>query len=199
MLLCLICNHVCSHIFPSLSTEANNLSGDIPNELDALEQLTLVDFDRNILLTGTIPATLGSLENLNTLNLENNMLSGLIPDSLFDADNLVRIDLDTNSLRGMLPTSIGNVMNLMILQIDGNMINGTLPSEIGLLENLGRFTRYTYACLFNFLETIADTFVRSPILRVSASKCKRLERLDPNRSCQQHEFTGVVSAVEQYQ
>jgi Leucine-rich repeat (LRR) protein len=155
--------------FPfELFLEENNLDGSIPDEVGALEELTSLDLDGNIVLSGTIPTTLGFLDSLRTLNMEQNSLTGELPDSLFASISLVRLDLDANKLDGDIPSLIGNLENLQILELgkcrnkpfqaenqvadsshfliqytflkDDNLLTGTLPSQIGLLEELGTFS-----------------------------------------------------------
>ena len=64
-----------------LDFSGNQLSGEIPPELDNLTNLTALVLFYNE-LTGTIPAELGDLANLRGLYLSGNELSGEIPPEL---------------------------------------------------------------------------------------------------------------------
>ena len=57
-------------------------------------------------LIGEIPAELGSLSNLGSLNLGNNELSGEIPPELGSLSNLRDLYLDDNALSGCVPSSL---------------------------------------------------------------------------------------------
>ena len=62
----------------SLIVANNNLTGSLPAELGNLSELEELAFYDNS-LTGSIPPELGNLSKLETLNLRNNMVTGLIP------------------------------------------------------------------------------------------------------------------------
>ena len=57
-------------------------------------------------LSGEIPAELGSLSNLDWLNLHDNNLSGEIPEELGSLSNLTRLSLNDNDLSGCVPGSL---------------------------------------------------------------------------------------------
>ena len=58
-------------------------------------------------LKGEIPAELGSLPNLQVLDLSDNQLSGEIPAELGSLPNLQQLDLDNNQLSGEIPAELG--------------------------------------------------------------------------------------------
>ena len=60
-------------------------------------------------LTGTIPASLGSLFELTSLDLSGNSLTGQIPKELGWLHNLTTLRLSGNSLTGCIPTSLKDV------------------------------------------------------------------------------------------
>lgn len=87
-------------------------------------------------LQGEIPATIGNLENLETLKLFFNQIGGTLPDEIGNLKNLKVLDLNSNSISGTLPSSIENLENLEYLLLSSNNLTGMLPSEIGSLSNL---------------------------------------------------------------
>ena len=77
----------------------NKLKGSIPAELGDLTSLQTLDLRSNP-LTGPIPAWLGALTDLRTLYLGSNRLTGPIPAELGDLTNLRALDLHSNELTG---------------------------------------------------------------------------------------------------
>ncbi|KAL7235820.1 hypothetical protein ACSBR1_019164 [Camellia fascicularis] len=87
-----------------LDLSSNNLSGDIPREMESLIGLHGLNLSRNH-LTGTIPDGIGYLENLESLDLSRNELSCTIPASLSNLTFLSHLDLSHNRLSGKIPSS----------------------------------------------------------------------------------------------
>ena len=77
-----------------LSTEPLNSWYGVTTAANVLGRVTGLSLASNV-LSGTIPAELGDLENLQTLHLSGNSLKGCIPDSLFAvaANDLDSLDL----------------------------------------------------------------------------------------------------------
>ncbi|XP_050220232.1 probable LRR receptor-like serine/threonine-protein kinase At3g47570 [Mercurialis annua] len=96
------------------------------------------------LFHGTIPFSIGNLQNIRILVLEDNRLSGQIPSSIGNLSNLYQISIAQNKLEGNIPVSITNCQNLQYLDISDNNLNGTIPDDIfrisslSLLLNLSR-------------------------------------------------------------
>ncbi|KAG0605938.1 hypothetical protein M758_9G099900 [Ceratodon purpureus] len=89
------------------------------------------------MLEGNISASLGKLEFLQELWLDNNLLSGNIPPELGNLTNLVILSLWANGLLGQIPPSLGNCSNLVDLRLDENLLLGAIPESLGNLKNLG--------------------------------------------------------------
>lgn len=116
--------------------DENNLSGELPSELEFLTALVDIDLDSNKLISGEIPSSLGNLPVVESIDLDDNQLSGPIPENLYNAVTLTAIDLDDNQLEGSLSPSVSNLVDLEFLFLDKNEMTGEIPSEIGLLDNL---------------------------------------------------------------
>lgn len=84
-------------------------------------------------LTGQIPDTVSELTNLTKLDLCCNQLTNPIPESIGALTQLVELNLAYNSLDGNLPDSIGNLSELRILQVDGNELIGDIPESFANL------------------------------------------------------------------
>ena len=134
----------------SLILSGNNLSGPIPDVLTEMTALTVFDVERNALsgpavvdlsglgiesyrvsanrLTGTIPASVGSVTSLRELWMADNMIVGNIPE---DIGNLKRLDtlyLYSNVITGTIPLSMGS-LSLSQVQLHQNLLIGNIPES----------------------------------------------------------------------
>jgi Leucine-rich repeat (LRR) protein len=86
-----------------------------------------IDLNSNNLL-GSIPAEIGNLDALNTLNLRKNKLSGEVPTEVSEMTALVSLFLWDNQLSGPLPEDLSYLPNLRNV----NLRNNDLTSLSGL-------------------------------------------------------------------
>lgn len=91
-------------------------------------------------LTGTVPASIGSLSTLTTLILSNNGLHGPLPSSIGFLSALVNLRLGGNLLTGSLPSTIGCMTKLATISIASNKLSGPLPDTLGSLVLLTFFS-----------------------------------------------------------
>ena len=76
----------------------NNITGILPNRLDHLTSLVILDISCNK-LTGPVPSEIGKFSNLTYLDLRSNNLDGVITDEHFASlRSLKTLDLSKNSL-----------------------------------------------------------------------------------------------------
>ena len=121
----------------ALNLQGNGLSGQIPEELGNLTNLTNLYLSENQ-LSGEIPAELGNMANLGWLYIGENRLTGEIPPELGNIAGLVILSLDRNLLSGDIPAGLGNLTNLTELHLSWNQLSGEIPGELGSLTNLTR-------------------------------------------------------------
>ena len=98
------------------------LSGSIPASLGYLSELENLYLNANS-LQGMVPGELGMLTNLQDLRLHNNDLDGLEM-GLGGASSLTRFWAHNNDLAGGIPTDFGDLDSLVWLRLDGNMLTG---------------------------------------------------------------------------
>ncbi len=119
----------------SLELYENGLTGTIPAELGNLANLErLWIFTNN--LSGPIPSELGSLLNLKYLTLNTNNLSGPIPPELGSLPHLVSMSLGANYLTGPIPPELGRLQNVERLHLGSNRLSGSIPPELGEMHRL---------------------------------------------------------------
>ncbi len=128
----------------SLRMRENSLKGEIPAELGSLSTLESLDLFGNQ-LSGPIPPELGNLSNLEYMGLYSNGLSGLIPPELGDLSNLRILALGDNSLSGSIPPELGNLSKLEALYLDTNALSGAILPELGNLSKLETLSLNTNA------------------------------------------------------
>ena len=81
-------------------------------------------------LSGEIPAELGNLTSLESLDLIVNQLSGKIPPELGALANLRELYLSGNQLTGEIPPKLGDLANLEVLYLHANQVSGCVPSSL---------------------------------------------------------------------
>ncbi|KAL8240919.1 hypothetical protein R6Q59_014274 [Mikania micrantha] len=86
-----------------LDLSSNNISGQIPSELMALQKLKSLNLSRNQ-LTGKIPDKIGEMKSLESLDLSVNKLSEELPVSLSRLNFLSSFNVSYNNLIGKVPT-----------------------------------------------------------------------------------------------
>ena len=111
------------------------MTGPIPTELGTLSNLQELQLSSNQ-LTGPIPTELGTLSNLQELKLSSNQLTGPIPTELGTLSKLEELVLTYNQLTGGIPTELGNLSLLELLVLHDNQLEGEIPTELGYLSNL---------------------------------------------------------------
>jgi len=80
-------------------------------------------------LTGTIPASLGSMLYLHELNLGHNDLTGAIPDAFSGLKSIGALDLSHNHLNGTIPPGIGALSFLADFDVSNNNLTGEISKS----------------------------------------------------------------------
>ncbi|KAK3130115.1 hypothetical protein QOZ80_6BG0489100 [Eleusine coracana subsp. coracana] len=90
----------------------------------------------NMSISGAIPAVVGDLVRLRSLDVSNNSISGAMPSSLGNLTRLESLVVRSNRISGTIPLVLGNLLRLQILDVANNLISGATPSVLGDLSNL---------------------------------------------------------------
>ncbi|GAU35562.1 hypothetical protein TSUD_384100 [Trifolium subterraneum] len=85
-----------------LNLSQNQLTGKLSHSLAKFTSLHVLDLSKNSGVSGPIPASIGNLSNLGSLNLEGNMMNGTIPESIGRLTNLYDLNLLENYWEGTM-------------------------------------------------------------------------------------------------
>ncbi len=118
-----------------LDLDLNQLTGTLPADLQYLSQVQYISLDENN-LSGPIPAELGNLSLLTEIYMEENHLSGPIPPELGKLSNLEQLALYSNELSGSIPPELGNLSSIVEIYLPNNQLSGSIPAELGKLNTM---------------------------------------------------------------
>ncbi|MDP4277659.1 MAG: hypothetical protein Q8914_08500, partial [Bacteroidota bacterium] len=106
--------------------------------INGIDRVTELDLSNVNNLEGEIPAAIGKLDGLKSINLDGNLyLSGSIPDEFYDMMSLESIHMANTSLSGTISNKIGRLTNLKTIFMEKNsFMTGGLPDSIGLCTKL---------------------------------------------------------------
>jgi len=145
-----------------LDLSYNNFTGDIPASLSTLLNLKELKLNINELTGGLVPEFFTmqnlkklflsdnniagnfpafeidslSVSNLESILLQNNVISGNITNDIEQLGQLKFLNLNSNNIIGTLPDGICNLSNLENIQLFDNNLTGKLPACLAELGNL---------------------------------------------------------------
>jgi len=123
-------------LYVRLDLRRQNLVGTIPSELALLSNhLRMIHLFDN-LIYGTVPSDLGSLANLERLELTKNSLNGELPPEIGNLGSLTFLALGRNSFWGELPGALGKLSRLNTINLESNMFQREIPYELGNMRQL---------------------------------------------------------------
>uniref|UniRef100_J3LES2 Receptor kinase-like protein Xa21 n=1 Tax=Oryza brachyantha TaxID=4533 RepID=J3LES2_ORYBR len=117
-----------------LDLAGQGLSGAIPASVGNLTFVRTLDLSSNNFY-GQMP-DLSNLQKMQVLNLSYNSLHGVIPDTLSNCSNLKELHLYHNSLTSNIPPQIGLLANLVYMAISNNNLSGTITPTLGNMTSL---------------------------------------------------------------
>ena len=109
-------------MLPKLDLSHNQFTGTIPESWRQLKVLSHLDLSYNQITT--IPAWIGELTELTSLQLQNNSLTGAVPDSIGQLTKVGVLELQNNQLSGKFNTKICDLMS-------ARLSNNTKAGDLG--------------------------------------------------------------------
>ncbi|KAK4415380.1 putative LRR receptor-like serine/threonine-protein kinase [Sesamum alatum] len=128
------CSDTVCHI-THLKIYALDISGEIPQELFLLTELTDLNLNQNV-LNGSIPPAIGQLSKMEYLAVGINNFTGPVPAELGNLTKLLSLSIGSNNLQGTLPAQLGKLTSLQQLYIDSSGVSGPIPQELSNLKSL---------------------------------------------------------------
>lgn len=134
----------------SIDVSSNALKGAIPSCLKDFVKLTNLNFSDNN-FSGELPTGLLGIFTVSVIDFSQNQLEGNVT-SLFGDDtaatNLNTVRLNNNLLTGDFPPSVSSFGGLSTLLLHGNKMSGEVPATVCEMQGLNTFlTTLTADCL----------------------------------------------------
>lgn len=119
-----------------LELDDNNLTGEIPADINSLEELAVLDLRWNSLTGGL--ENLKDLPKIRVLKLAANDFSGEIPVSIGTLNAIQVLDLSENEFSGSIPNELVGLTDLEAFAAHNNMLEGEIPNELCKVRSLKR-------------------------------------------------------------
>lgn len=97
--------------------------------LQQLKSLTVLKLNLNRQLTGTLPPDLGSLSNLQELDLSNTGVAGVIPESWEGLRSLRTLSLMFTKVEGTIPSGVASLPSLQNIYVASTRLCGPVPND----------------------------------------------------------------------
>ncbi|XP_048140723.1 probable LRR receptor-like serine/threonine-protein kinase At3g47570 [Rhodamnia argentea] len=118
-----------SHALKWFYVNENLMFGEIPGEIGSLVNLDHLNMYANK-FSSEVPSNFGNLQNLGALLLTDNNLGGTIPTSLGNLTKLITLGLAWNNFHGEIPSHLSKCQSLQWLDLSNNNLSGTIPPQL---------------------------------------------------------------------
>ncbi|XP_062014303.1 probable LRR receptor-like serine/threonine-protein kinase At3g47570 [Rosa rugosa] len=160
-----------------IGLDYNNLIGEIPNEIGTLDQLEQINVIHNA-LEGHVPGAIFNMSSLAALSLTGNNLNGRLPDNICQhLPSIQELYLGDNQFVGPLPSKLWQCKELAVLSCWSNNFSGSIPKNIGNLTQI----KHIDLSFSNLTGTIPDEIGDLPNLDLLILESNNLNGLIPSR------------------
>lgn len=115
----------------TLDVASNELTGTLPASLFTLQYIYQVSFHGNQ-LNGILPSNFYPASTLIWIDVYSNYLTSTIPQSWTTLQGMINIDVHQNILSSSIPVGFSNMLNVTELLFDQNCFTGSIPSWTNL-------------------------------------------------------------------
>ncbi|KAL7218582.1 hypothetical protein ACSBR2_011781 [Camellia fascicularis] len=120
----------------ALEIARTNFFGMLPDSIGNLESLSILALNE-CNFSGMLPASLGNLAQLTILHLGTNHFWGKIPSSLSNLTQLTYLHLGKNNFDvGALSLILGKLSKLSVIDLEGTKIHGDIPQSLANMTQL---------------------------------------------------------------
>lgn len=129
---------------------------------DAANNITGIGLGEG-LMEGSLPASICTIDTLNSLVVKNNKMNGSIPTCIGDMTNLALLSIETlPNLTGHVPSGLGLLTKLGVLKFISLDISGSIPTAVWTFPHL-------YDFQLRYLPSLADSVLPGSAYLPSAS------------------------------
>lgn len=113
------------------------LDGSLPSELGLLTEIEVLIFLNEKFLYGSLPDRLQNLNQLSLVDFSYSSISGTLPSWIDQWSSMTLLSLSSNDIGGPLPDTLASLTDLLVIAVDGNSMTG----DLSVLEGLTKLTR----------------------------------------------------------
>ena len=115
--------------------QSNDLTGKFSDSYTQLVNLKNLYINNNLKLEGSLPASIGQMTKLESINIAQTEFSGTIPQELAQCTSLKNVMAWKNKLSGEIPDFWDKLPEIGVIQFYGNPdITGPIPPTMGTLK-----------------------------------------------------------------
>lgn len=143
---CCICSltkyYFCLHLslgLRELNFGYNSFESEIPTEMFLLSDLTYLNLESNLGISGRVPTEFGLHTDLRFLSISDTNLRARIPTEYSSLTDLDVLRMANTLVGGNIPTTFASLSRLAYLDLSGSQFRQGLPTVVGNLTELGKW------------------------------------------------------------
>uniref|UniRef100_A0A0D9WYM4 Leucine-rich repeat-containing N-terminal plant-type domain-containing protein n=1 Tax=Leersia perrieri TaxID=77586 RepID=A0A0D9WYM4_9ORYZ len=117
----------------NLNVSHNSFTGEVPAEFSEFKNLVILSSLYNNNLTGELPRKLGSVSDLENVDVWTNSLSGPIQPHMCKRGALRQLFMPENNFSGEIPATYANCTTLELYGVKDNSMSGDVPEGLWAL------------------------------------------------------------------